>query len=59
MNSKIVLPAGLIVATVGAAITFMGVLTPGFFYPGVFMLGIGLLTCAAAGIIAIAERPQP
>lgn len=48
---SILLPAGLSLATLGTAAVFVGVISAGLFYPGVFLIAIGMLVVMAAGVL--------
>ena len=56
---RFLLPAGLALTTLGVAAVFVGVISSGLFYPGVFLIALGLLVVVVAGIVQLAlpERP--
>jgi hypothetical protein len=50
---EIVLLAGLAVATLGMALVAFGVAVPALFFPGVYLLAIGLVGSAAGAILRL------
>lgn len=53
MTRHIVLLAGLALSTLGMAIAFVGILSPGLFYPGIYLIAAGLLVVAIAGVLYV------
>ena len=61
INKKLtglVLPAGLALVTLGMALVAFGVVATGLFFPGVYLLGIGLLTAAAGALLHVFGPPS-
>lgn len=51
--TNIVLLAGLAVATLGMALVAFGVAAPALFFPGIYLLAIGLLASAAGAVLRL------
>jgi hypothetical protein len=49
-TAELALLIGLVVATLGMALVAFGVVVSAMFFPGVYLLAIGLLASAAAGL---------
>ncbi len=47
------LAAGVSCLAMGMALAFFGILLPGLFLPGTWLILIGLLGCAGAGLAAL------
>lgn len=56
MKKHVVLPAGLALITLGMAIVFIGVISPALFYPGIYLIAIGMVVVAVAGVLHIVVR---
>jgi hypothetical protein len=56
MIARILLLAGLALVTIGTAIVFVGVVSPSVFYPGVYLIEIGTLVLAVAGVLSVVRR---
>lgn len=62
---RILLLGGLAALVVGQAAVAAAFPVPGLFMPGVWLVGLGLLACAAAGMLGIAQpddgaaKPSP
>ena len=52
LTPMVVLLVGLALATLGQVLVAIGVMHGSMFLPGVYLLTIALVTCAAAGIYA-------
>lgn len=48
---ELALLIGLVVATLGMALVAFGVVASAWFFPGVYLLAIGLLATTAAGLL--------
>lgn len=46
--------AGVLLTGLGMVLVFAGLLTPSAFFPGVYLVGAGLLVLAASGLLAAA-----
>ena len=55
MRAGIVLLAGVACVCVGMAAAITGVATPSLFPAGTWLILIGLIACAAAGVMRVAE----
>lgn len=53
MTVATLLIAAVACAVVGMVIAFIGILTPGLFIPGTWLILIGLPGCVAAGVLAL------
>jgi uncharacterized membrane protein YqjE len=53
---QLILLSGLVVATVGMAFVVFGVVVSVLFFPGVYMLALGLVAAAVGAILGAAGR---
>jgi len=53
---KLLLPAGLALITLGMAVLFVGVISPALFYPGIYVIVIGMIVLAVAGVLSMLDR---
>ena len=58
MKADIAMLAGLLLTALGMAVTIIGVIAPGFFFPGVYLLGLGLAACAVGGVLHVVLRKE-
>jgi hypothetical protein len=47
---QLLLPISLIMITLGTVLVFIGVLSASTFYPGIYLIAIGMLVLAVAGV---------
>ncbi|HUP89797.1 MAG TPA: hypothetical protein VM100_10610 [Longimicrobiales bacterium] len=50
---RYLLPGSLLTVILGMVLVILGVNVPGAFYPGVYLIAIGLVGIAAAGIVDV------
>jgi hypothetical protein len=50
---ELILLAGLAVMTLGMALVAFGVVATGLFFPGVYLLAIGLIATAAGAVVRL------
>lgn len=50
---NLVLPAALAVLVLGMVAVIIGVIAPVFFYPGIYLIALGMIGTAAAGILRL------
>lgn len=53
MTPGVLLVAAVACTVVGMVIAFIGILAPGLFIPGTWLILLGLLGSAAAGVLAL------
>lgn len=53
MTAPTLLAAAVVCIALGMVIAFSGILMPGLFIPGTWIILLGLLGCAAAGVLAL------
>jgi hypothetical protein len=58
MNARLVLMAGLMLATLGMASIVFGVVVPGLFFPGVYLLDAAVVVLIVAGVMHLAAAPR-
>jgi hypothetical protein len=59
LNADIVLMIALAITTLGMAFITFGVVVSGLFFPGVYLLAIGLLATAAGAVLRLARPTAP
>ncbi|MGQ0561754.1 MAG: hypothetical protein ACT443_07770 [Gemmatimonadota bacterium] len=59
LRNQIVLRAGLALATLGMVCVVLGVVSPGLFFPGVYLLAAALLALAVAGVLQLLDGRKP
>ena len=57
MNARMLLGAGVAIAALGMVVALIGITAAGVFVAGTRVVLVGLLVCAAAGILALV-RPD-
>lgn len=57
MSSGALAGGSVAVLALGMGTAFLGILLPPVFLPGTWIILLGLLGCAAAGVLAIARPP--
>jgi hypothetical protein len=57
MNPRIILMAGLLLATLGMASIVLGVILPGLFFPGVYLLDGAAVILIFAGFMHLLAPP--
>ena len=57
MNLQLILPVSLILLVLGMVLVVAGVIAASLFYPGVYLIAIGMLGVAAAGVIRVVTKP--
>lgn len=53
MNARVLLGSGVAIAALGMAVALVGITAAGVFVVGTRMILLGVLVCAAAGILAL------
>jgi uncharacterized membrane protein YqjE len=56
--SGLILLGGLALATLGMALVTFGVVVPALFFPGVYLLAVGMLVSAGGALLGL-FGPQP
>jgi hypothetical protein len=59
LSADLLLLAGLVVLTVGMALITFGVVVSGFFFPGVYLLAIGMIVTGAGAVLRVIRTPTP
>lgn len=55
-RAELVVLAGILLTGLGMVLVFAGILVPGAFFPGVYLVGAGLLVLAAGALLAAGGR---
>lgn len=56
MTAEMVLYSGILLCGLGMMLVIAGVIAAGWFLPGVVLILIGMIACAAAGVMAVLPR---
>lgn len=56
MNPRLILPLAVVLLVLGMVLVIAGVIVPALFYPGVYVIALGMIGVAAAGIVRV-TRP--
>lgn len=59
MRPGLLLTAGTVLLALGLALAFLGILTAPLFLPGTWLILLGLLACAGAGVLALLAPSPP
>ena len=59
LKADLVIVIGLVIMTLGMAFIAFGVVVAGLFFPGVYLLAIGLVATAAGAVLRLFDPSTP